>query len=296
MPKSYSRAVDASDAHPHVSFRTTLPSRPKGKYRAALNDNRASDVRLNQYYTDAKVAKYFYEIFKEHFDPADYYMFEPSAGTGSFFKILPEGSGGCDIEPKFPGVETADFLTFKLASDKKIAIIGNPPFGKNASLAVKFFNHAASQVDVIALIVPRSFRKFSIENRLDRSFHLVREVVVPEYAFLFRGKPFDVPAIFQIWERRSEVRELRNVETRHPDFEFTTPDRAHFGLQRVGARAGRVHNDFAKSPNSHYFIRGRVKTFMKGLDFASVVGNVAGNFSLSKAEIVSLYRKGKLEI
>jgi hypothetical protein len=132
-------------------------------------------------------------------------------------------------------------------------------------------------VIAIALILPRTFRKASIENRIDRAFHLLREETVPDDAFLFRSKLYNVPAVFKIWERRGELRGLRHVETQHPDFEFTTSDRADFAIQRVGARAGRVHHDFTVSPSSHYFIRGNVEAIMARLDFASVVGNVAGN-------------------
>lgn len=168
-------------------------------------------------------------------------------------------------------------------------MIGNPPFGKNASMAVRFFNHAAARSTVIALILPRTFRKTSIVNRLDRAFHLLREEEVPSDAFLFRSKPYNVPAVFQIWERRSQQRDLRRIDVKHPHFEFTTPQIANFAIQRVGARAGRVHRDFSASPNSHYFVRGDVEAQMRQLDFASVVSNTAGNPSLSKAEIVSIY-------
>jgi hypothetical protein len=263
---------------------------PSVLHRTASNDNRASDIRLDQYYTRRDVAAHLYGVFRQHFDPADYLMVEPSAGTGSFLRLLPAGSLGYDVEPKYPGIVTADFLTVAVDSPREIAIIGNPPFGRNASMAVRFFNHAAGQASVIALILPRTFRKASIENRLHLGFHLLREDVVPDDAFLFRSKPFDVPAVFQIWERRSQVRRLRCVETTHPDFEFTTADRADFAIQRVGARAGRVHHDLTLSPCSHYFIRGDVEHIMAGLDFSSVVGDVAGNPSLAKAEIISLYR------
>jgi hypothetical protein len=52
-----------------------------------------------------------------------------------------------------------------------------------------------------------------------------------------------------------------------------------------------VHHDFTKSPSSHYFIRGPVEHIMRQLDFLSVVGDVAGNPSLAKSEIVALYCK-----
>ena len=279
---------------PHVAKSSGVVYYGKHGNPASKTGKRAADVRFDQYYTRPDVAKHFYRIFKQHFDPASYLMVEPSAGTGSFYKLLPPGSLAYDVDPKHPGIIKADFLTVVIKSSRPRAIIGNPPFGKNASMAVKFFNHAARQADVIALIVPRSFRKASIENRLDPSFHLVREEVVPDNAFLFRGKPYNVPAVFQIWERRSVPRQLRPVGTRHPDFEFTIPALADFVIQRVGARAGRVHRDFTRSPNSHYFIKAiapGVEGIMRKLNFASVVGNVAGNPSLSRSEIVALYRQ-----
>lgn len=261
--------------------------------RAAINDNRASDLRLDQYYTCPPVARQLYATFCRFFKPEDFRMVEPSAGKGAFFKLLPPGSLGFDVEPKYPGIQTADFLTVEIGGELDVAIIGNPPFGKNASLAVRFFNHAARQSSVIALIMPRSVQKAAIENRLDPAFHLQFEVIVPDHAFFFRGKPFDVPAVFQIWERRPQPRQLQFVETTHQDFEFTTHDRANFAIQRVGANAGRVHSNFKASPSSHYFIRGDgdVEAVMRILDFASVTCNVAGNPSLAKCEIVSLYRK-----
>ena len=250
-----------------------------------------NDVIFDQYYTRHHVAQKLYVVFQKICDPSRYQLVEPSAGTGSFLRLMPQGSLAFDVDPKYPGIRTADFLTVEIRSERDVAVVGNPPFGRNASMAVRFFNHAAWQASVIALILPRTFRKASIENRLDRNFHLIHEETVQCDAFLFRSKPYDVPAVFQIWERRDDLRELRHVAIHHPDFSWTTADRADFGIQRVGARAGRVHRDFTKSPSSHYFIRGNVEPIMKRLNFTKVVHNVAGNPSLSKSEIVSLYRQ-----
>ena len=49
-----------------------------------------------------------------------------------------------DIEPKFSETICYDFLETEPLLDRgKILVVGNPPFGKNSSLAVKFFNHAS---------------------------------------------------------------------------------------------------------------------------------------------------------
>lgn len=266
----------------------------KGAPTPATNDNAATDREYDQYYTVEEVAAHLYGLVPRNVDLTNHLLVEPSAGTGSFFRLMPPGSRGYDVDPKYPGIITADFLTVTVGGDRPIAFIGNPPFGKNASLAVRFFNHAAREASVIGFIVPRSFRKASVENRLDRSFHLVHEEPVPANAFLFRGKPYSVPAVFQIRERRAEPRPLRRRETTHPDFTFLkTAEGADFAIHRVGAKAGKVHHNMTASPNSNYFIKGNkdgVEAIMRQLDFDSAVGNVAGNPSLAKSEIVTLYR------
>lgn len=247
-------------------------------------------VLFDQYYTVDHVAAYLYEVFKMYFDPKLYQMVEPTAGTGSFFKLLPPGSLAFDVDPKYPDIKRADFLSVKLNSERPIAIIGNPPFGKNSSMAKAMFNHAASQSTVVAFILPRTFRKASSINQLDHRFHLIREELVPANAFLFKGKPYNVPAVFQIWQCQAGERALLPTEKTHPDFQFTTRTRAQFAIQRVGAQAGRVHHDFTRSDSSTYFISGDVEAIMRQLDFKTAAANVAGNPSLSKAEVVALYR------
>ena len=260
----------------------------------ATNDNAATDRDYDQYYTVEEVAAYLYGLVPRHVDLTGHLLIEPSAGTGSFFRLMPPGSRAWDVDPKYPGIATADFLTVTVGGNQPIACIGNPPFGKNASMAVRFFNHAAREASVIAFIVPRSFRKAAIENRLDRSFHLLHEEPVPANAFLFRGKPYSVPAVFQIRVRRAEPRLQRRRDRTHPDFTFLkTAEGADFAIRRVGAKAGKVHHTMTASPNSNYFIKGNklgVEAIMRQLDFASVVGNVAGNPSLAKSEIVAFYR------
>ncbi|WP_199797280.1 SAM-dependent methyltransferase [Erythrobacter sp. QSSC1-22B] len=221
---------------------------------------------------------------------------EPSAGSGSFFRLLPPGSIGYDIDPKSPDIIKADFLKTTLPCVGEIVIIGNPPFGKNSSMAVKFFNHAARQAKVIAFILPRTFQKTSIINRLDPNFHIAHEELVQDNAFIFEGKPKNVPTVFQIWVRKTEKREKLVLPIEHSDFEFTTADRAEFAIKRVGVGAGRLHHDFTLSPNSHYFLRANVggaEATMGTLDFEAFTKRTAGSPSLSKTELVALYTERK---
>lgn len=119
---------------------------------------------------------------------------------------------------------------------------------------------------------------------------------MPPDAFLFCGRTYDVPAVFQIWERRGYERTLWMVETRHPDFDFLDDHvGAAFAIRRVGAWAGVVLDDLTGSPKSHHFILPTapgVKAVMIELEreFRAVAGNVAGNPSLARSETVALYR------
>lgn len=279
---------------------------PAGGIAAVLQPNLVIDdpiaaharaAELDQIFTKDEVDQDLIDVVFRRYGSHSHLFIEPSAGLGAFLKHMPASKIGIELDCKIPGLLAADFLTVSVRCDPGIFVVGNPPFGKNSATAVKFFNHAARMADVIAFVLPLTFRKASIQNRLHENFHLVEEIDVPPSAFMFRSKPCDVPCTFQVWERRQWKRELHELQMSHPDFEFTDRDNAHFAVQRVGANAGRVHHDFEQSTwrsgekhiKDHYFIRGRVEHIFKKLDFAAAARNTAGNPSLAKTEIVSLY-------
>lgn len=263
--------------------------------RFASVDDIPSDIKFDQYYTRTDVAELCYAEFRKHFDPAKFLLIEPSAGTGSFFKLFPPGSLAYDLEPKYPGIRNRDFLKVDLPCDVDIAVIGNPPFGKNAKMARRFFNHAARRATVIAMILPKTFRKASMINKLERGFHLLTEIILPRDSFVFRNRPFDIPAVFQIWVKREESRPIVLEETTHPDFEFVKVGPADFVMRRVGANAGGIHDNFNASRRCNYFIKdnghGSVRAKMLSLDFTRVKDNVAGTPSVAKSELIALYRE-----
>jgi hypothetical protein len=130
--------------------------------------------QLDQFYTKKEVALKYYQITdsflqKNHIE-IDMWL-EPSAGTGAFYNLLPINKIGIDLEPKIENVIEHDFLTYIL-EDKRYVTIGNPPFGKNSSLAIKFFNKCAEKSEVIAFILPKTFKKDSVINKLNKNFAL----------------------------------------------------------------------------------------------------------------------------
>lgn len=288
------RAAPARLASTVVSQR--VPARPapsstgrSRKLQSASPTKRPRDIQLSQFYTHPAIAGLMAEISREHFNLDHVQTVEPSAGDGAFLPFLPVDRLAFDTEPKDGGIVAADFLDITVSSDLPIVMIGNPPFGKNSNLAKAFFNHAASQSLVIAMILPRTFRKASIQNALNLNFHLFREVDVPDDAFLFRSEKRTVPAVFQIWIRSDRLRALWWTERTHRDFAFVDRADKDFAIRRIGVNAGRLYRNTKGKDKSFYFIKGDVWDVMSTLDFQAIARDTAGIPSLSMAEIVGLY-------
>ncbi len=203
--------------------------------------------KLDQFYTKSSIAEFVVGMI----DCTPYDMvLEPSAGAGDFYKLLPKSTRyGIDLAPAHPDIIEQNFFDYKPDSVGNILTIGNPPFGKNSSLAVKFFNHAAQFSDCIAFILPRTFRKASIINKLDIRFHLKTEIILdPDGAFyLPTGEPYSVPSVFQIWEKKDIERENETIYQTHPDFEFLGTDSYEFSQVTIVVNiAGIYHGHRSK--------------------------------------------------
>ena len=277
--------------------------------------------KLDQFYTKPSIVEKVLSMI----DCSRYELvLEPSAGAGDFLERLPKATRvGVDLEPAHPEVTQQDFFDYVPHLDTtSILTIGNPPFGKNSSLAVRFFNHAASFSDCIAFIVPRTFRKPSLINRLDDNFHIVSQEILPLDAFyLPSGESYKVPTVFQVWGKKDYKREKIKTETEHKDFEFMKlshgglhPTKSYFEqcqaadfcVQRVGVNAGEVYNNTDKTRygkyrdwKSHYFIKentANVRSNMESIDWnynESPKFDNAGNPSISKHELIKAYIKAK---
>ena len=255
--------------------------------------------KLDQFYTNDDVVDSCISTIE--FDDYDI-IIEPSAGDGAFYNKITGEKIGIDLDPKIDDLIQQDYLKFDrfiFGKDKKILVIGNPPFGKNSSLAIKFFKHSALFADTIAFILPRTFRKTSVINRLPERFNLTLEDILPKNSFhLPDGDtvPFlyDVPCVWQIW-KKGNIRPTIKIETTHPDFEFVkNKEDADFLFQRVGGKAGWTHKNFEKSWKSHFYIRAddNVYQIMKSMEWDkdSPKFDTAGNPSISKNELIKKYK------
>ena len=124
--------------------------------------------KLDKFYTKSSIAK----LCLSQLDLSQYdFILEPSAGNGSFSHLIPN-CYAIDIEPESEDIIKQDFFLYEPENKNKILVIGNPPFGQQSNLALRFFNHAAEFADTIAFILPKSFKKISLQNQLDNYIHL----------------------------------------------------------------------------------------------------------------------------
>ena len=260
-----------------------------------------SSKNLDQYYTKKEIAEQCYKMLIEFISDnnlKETRFLEPSAGTGAFYDLLPKNNRlGIDIDPKIDEIIPYNFLDYSLPFDDYITI-GNPPFGKNSSLAIKFFNKSAKHSSVIAFIVPKTFKKDSVVNRLDKFFELKFEYDLPIYSFEFESKDYDVPCVFQIWIKCVNPREKINGVYTHNDFSFITKELADFAIQRVGVNAGAIKENFTNcSSSSHYFIKcsPEILDTFKMINWDTIKYNTAGNPSISKTELINLYNTYKTQ-
>jgi predicted RNA methylase len=250
---------------------------------------------IEQYYTPAVVAQNLVRFMVDDLgaDPHGHWL-DPAAGTGSFVEAL-HGVGvvnltAIDIDPKHPAVAAGDFLATSLATQGALCLT-NPPFGRNHSLSVPFFNHAAETCDVIAFIVPRSWRKWSVVRRLDPYFHKVvdRDITVAYETDSGErlSKSSALQTIFQVWERQPLPRPALPTPTRR-HFELVKPVEADAALTVFGARCGELSRTFPAVPNTtKMFLKAsrNVLSAIAAIDFSCFYTQVAYTEALSRVEI-----------
>ena len=217
---------------------------------------------LEQYYTIGSVAEGLVEETLALIGK-DGKWIEPTAGKGVFVEALKKQGisdiTAYDIEPKHPDVNYADIIKDTPDVSGCIAI-GNPPFGRACSLAIKVFNALADKgIEYIAFIVPPSFRKTSILDRLHRNYHLMHNIPVPLVAFEdAEGNPHTggyLRTEFHIYRRRDDLRPLFN-KYRSNQFIFVDKnDDPDIAIRTHGSNAGQVLKGLDYNPRTTAFIK-----------------------------------------
>lgn len=265
---------------------TTCPKQDTGKFRTNLKD---------QFYTNENIAKSCIHNIISLLPFVEKYLWvEPSAGNGSFLNNIPLSYEkiGLDIEPKAINIVEQDYMKWIPPTHKDIIVFGNPPFGRQSSLAKSFIVKSCGFAKVIAFILPRSFIKPSMNNAFDLKFHLIYSEELPKNSFVLNDSKYDVPCVFQIWQKKDTDRSIEEKVSVF-GFEYVKPTEIyHIAFRRVGGLAGKCYNNDGSefSIQSHYFIRFNDDilcyrdTIIEKINMHTFPSNTVGPRSISKSE------------
>ena len=266
---------------------------------AALAQVRLGNTRVTgkeQYYTPANVAGALIAEVEKVLGPLrGKTVLEPAGGTGSFVEAaLAAGAEkiiSFDIEPLHPLVHQGDFLVEEILESNLITI-SNPPFGRNNALSIPFFNKAAQISEAICFIVPRSWRKWSVTNRLDLNFELVfdtdLEIDYEDASANSLSNKTRLATCFQIWKRVSKPREIIKIKDMGL-VEKVSPEQADVSLTVFGYGCGKLRTEFEPVSNTtQLFLRLIHKDAYSALskvDFSRFYKNTAYTEAISLQEI-----------
>jgi hypothetical protein len=260
---------------------------------------------IDKYYTKINIVEQCIEAMKKYINISkDDLIIEPSAGNGSFIeniKKITENYKFYDLEPENKEIIKQDFLNFDFVELKQkyknIHIVGNPPFGRQASLAIKFIKKCCLFSNSISFILPKSFKKDSMKKHFSKNFHLIYEIDLLENSFLVNNVDSDVPCVFQIWQHKNETRNSI-IKVNPLYFKFVNKeDNPDISFRRVGVNAGSIMKEINdKSTQSHYFIKfTNNKTIEQNIEKLKLLqfefNNTVGPKSISKPELINEFNK-----
>lgn len=264
------------------------PKQDTGKFRTNIKD---------QFYTNVNVAKTCIKHITDLLPVTSNYLWiEPSAGNGAFLHNIPATFEkiGLDIEPKAEDILAQDYLKWNPPlQNKDIIVFGNPPFGRQSSLAKSFISKSCEFAKVIAFILPKSFTKPSMFNAFDLKFHPIQSIELEKDSFVINGEKYDVPCVFQIWLKK-DVNRINEEKIKPNGFKYVKSDvKYHIAFRRVGGLAGKCYknNGTMFSTQSHYFIvfdnkfAPHENTIIQKINEHLFPSNTVGPRSLSKSEI-----------
>lgn len=270
----------------------------------------------DQFFTPIETASYCVEVFKNKIRDLglreeEFNYIEPSAGSGSFLKLLPkERRIGLDIEPRDSEIMTEDFLTWFPENKLNNVVIGNPPFGLRGHTALRFINHSCQFADFVVFILPQFFESDGKGTPMKRvkGFNLIHSEKIEPLFKDPEGNNIKVNTVFQIWSKNFNIEENRQT---CKDFikVYSLSDGGTPGTTRnkdligkcdvyipstcFGSKKMRVYSSFDELPNKKgygvVFLREieRVSEIFNNIDWASASfksTNSAFNLRTSKIE------------
>jgi predicted RNA methylase len=198
---------------------------------------------IDKFYTSPKIAAKCVEYIKRFLTiKKTDLIIEPSAGNGVFIPLIKKLSNNYlfyDIKPDYKKIIKQNYLRLNIKkTTQKIHVIGNPPFGRRSSLAIKFIKKSCEFCDTFSFILPKSFKKNSMQKTIPLNFHLLFQIDLPYNSFTINSNSYHVPCVFQIWVKKNyERKKQEKIISKYFNFvkKNENPDVA---IRRVGINAG----------------------------------------------------------
>lgn len=243
------------------------------------------NVELEKFYTKKEIAKKCLD--KLNLKSYDL-IIEPSAGNGSFSNLI-DNCLALDLVPENSKIKKQDYFDFDMESGN-ILVVGNPPFGRQSSLAIRFINHSCF-AKTIAFILPLSFKKESMLNKLNPYLHLTYEKDLPVNSFKYNGIDFNIPCGFFIYEKK-DIKRVKKEKIIPIGYSFCNKEIANASLRRVGFYAGKCSDNLNVSSSSHYFLKLDDLSFINDINnYKWEHNNTVGARSISKEEFKEVFNK-----
>jgi hypothetical protein len=254
-------------------------------------------MELDKFYTSQEVAKECISLIPniEQYD----LIIEPSAGDGAFSHQL--SCIAYDIAPEADDIIQQDWLEVEPIKDKKILVVGNPPFGNRSSLAKAFIKQAQKiGAETIAFILPDVFSKLSNQSLslFSKEWKLICEYKLEGQKSYFTTQDGDykVPCSFYIWTKQDVSFNLRKIKLpQTKDFVFLPRSSAEADFT-INGNSGKVKQLIEiTNPKAEHYIKAGARSKEELIDiFSSINYNFkssvnGGNAWIGQQEILEAY-------
>ena len=189
-----------------------------------------------------------------------------------------------------------DWFKYKINKKyKKVLIVGNPPFGKNNYLSLKFLKYSFkfNNVNTIAFILPNVYKKHTKQRIIPNNWYINKIISLDKYSFILGDIEKNIPCSFFILSKDNKV-DLKINSNKYnyiDDFKFS--NRNNFDFFIFGASPKKlIFNPTLK--NRGYFIKAKINKNILIKRFKKIKwnGNSCANggvFWLTKYEILEHY-------
>ena len=168
-----------------------------------------STKEKDQFFTPEDTAHQCFQIFIDTIkvygeSPIDFKFIEPSAGDGSFLKVLPHDTIAMDIEPRHPSVTNCDYFEWKpTTNNEKYVVFGNPPFGLRGHMALKFINYSYEFAEYVCFILPQLFESDGkgVPRKRVYKYNLISSTKIECNFYEPNGNILKINTIFQVWSK-----------------------------------------------------------------------------------------------